>query len=209
MLKLVRVGLLLLLTELPHLVKAQFAKQYTAGSYVAASDSTRHIPGLLRLKTQRKLLVISPAGRKLHFTPAQVSSFQIGAHTYSVVRNVLVIQGSRTQDVKAAFAERLGSGRITLWRYTHLWNSGSDWLFLYRYPLSFYLVSGLGLPLQAVYDRGDAEAFQRQVRPLLQRRPDLLRLLNEGHIPYASLPAAIHALNTDASFIPPAAPNSE
>ncbi|RZL14820.1 MAG: hypothetical protein EOO62_04470 [Hymenobacter sp.] len=201
--------LVALLQLLPLMVQAQFPRQYAAGFYVPTSDSTRQLTGLLCLKTQQKLLVITPEGRKLHLTPAQVSRFRVGSHSYSVVRDVLVAQGSHILDVRAAFAERLDSGRINLWRYTHLWNSGSDWLFLYRYPLSFYLAAATGTRLVAIHDQGRSDAFQQQVRPLLQHRPDLVRLLDENRLTYANLPAAIRAYNTGAPFTPLSTPASE
>ena len=202
-----RLFLLATTLALPRQGQAQFDSHYGPGTYTLAGDSSQHLVGQLHLKTQQKLLVTTPAGRRLQLKPDQVSSFRIGPHTYTVLRDFVVVQGSQMREVRAAFAEQLSSGRVTLWRYTHRWNTGSDWLFLYHYPLSFYLVAGTGPHLVAICDRGSPEAFRQQVRPLLQQRPDLLHLLEEGRLTYDNLPATIRALNAGEVFDPPAALN--
>lgn len=204
MCKLLRLFLLAATLALPRLGWGQLSNHYIPGTYILISDTSRHLAGQLRLKTQQKLLVITPAGRRLQLKPDQVSSFRIGPHAYTVVREFVVVQGSRARDVRAAFAEQLSNGSVTLWRYTHRWNTGGDWLFLYRYPLTCYLVAGTGPHLAPIYDQGSPEAFRRQVRPLLQQYPGLLRLLEKGRLTYASLPEAIRALNLNmnAPFSP-------
>lgn len=199
-----RLFLLAATLVLPRLGQAQLDNRYAPGTYTLASDSGRHLAGQLRLKTHQKLLVITPAGRRLRLKPAQVCSFRLGPHTYTVVRDFVVVQGSQIRDVRAAFAEQLSSGRLTLWRYTHLWHTGGDWLFLYRYPLTCYLLAGTGPHLVVVHDQDGSEAFRQQVRPLLQRYPDLLCPLEEGRLTYANLPEAIRAFNTNAPFTPSA-----
>lgn len=193
---------LLVVLACPLLAQAQFTNRYEAGSYVLAADSLTSRVGQLRLKNQRKLLVMNAKGTRRRLTPAQISSFRIGTHRYAVVRDFLVQQGSRTVVVKAAFAERLASGQVTLFRYTHLWNSGAGWLYLYRYPISFYLVDNPTEPLLAIYNYFDYAKFQQQARAVLAQRPDLLRLLDEHRITYENFPAAIHSLNNQLPFDP-------
>lgn len=202
--------LLLYSLLLPQLAWAQFSKEFEAGSYILNINPSVRQYGQLKLRNERKLIIKTIEGRISKAKPKQISSFRIGDQQYIIIRNFRFIHNSVPVNIKTAFVERLDSGQVTIMRYSHLLNTGPDWLFLYRYPIQTYLLRAY--PDAAITEVGnyfDKSEFRRRAQPFLVLRADLVRLLAEERITYQNLPAAIHALNNNLPFQPPAATGTD
>jgi hypothetical protein len=186
--------------------------RFAVGSYVLRNQpSVRHY-GQLKLRNGRKLVVKTIAGKTRRIKARKALSYSIGQHRYSVINQLQFYIGSHLDLVseKAAYAQVLDSGKVVLLRYDHLFNTGIDWLFLYRYPTSVYLVRDQpDSAFAAIGDTFDKVYFQQHVRQFLVTRADLVNMLDAGLITYQNFPSAIHALNQNLPFCPLAVPKSK
>lgn len=197
----------LVIMLLPQIVQAQFSTNYEAGSYVLRNQpNTRHY-GQLKFRNGRKLLVKTEAGKKLRINAQKALSCSVGPHQYSVISRLQFSINSRSVNEKAVYAQVLDSGKITLLRYHHLLNTGTDWLFLYRYPIDVYLLRAQpDSSFTVVWDAYDKSYFRQHVRQFLTARADLVKLLDAGLITYQDFPNAISALNKNRLFQPTVVP---
>jgi hypothetical protein len=214
---------------------AQFSRKFQAGAYELATAPAGHQEGQLSLRNHDKLVVKTPQGRKLRLKPAQVRSFRIGARRYLAFTTVYPYHSQPAHnDDEPAFVEQLDSGRVMLLRYDQVGNTGIDWLFLYRYHDQYYfltnrqsftdtqrynratrppmVLSGYADSTVTMLPVGHRPAeptgFRKSVLPFLAARPDLARMLETGQLTLQNLPAAIHALNYNLPYLPPASRNS-
>ncbi|WP_152559937.1 hypothetical protein [Hymenobacter sp. IS2118] len=199
--------ILLAIGLLPSAARAQFSEAYETGSYVLKSGPSERHYGKLKLRNGRKLLVRTPKGKRIIVRARHALSCTIGQRHYAVIDDLQFDINSRSVNERAGFAQLLDSGKITLLRYDHLLNSGFDWFWLYRYPITVYLIRiQSDYPYTAAWETFDGSYFRRRVRSFLISRPDLVELLDKGAITYQNFPNAIRALNHNLSFQPSAVP---
>ena len=194
--------LILLLTSVfPQLVRAQF-NSFEPGAYILADAPTIVRRGELKLRGSDELIVKNETGQKLKFSPKEVVAFRIGEDKYVAVGRFTIGAGLSSFDVDQAFAKPLDGGVVELLYYEFTGHNYSGSAYLLRTASSStvsFMRGGLGA----------GKRFRETVRPFLLARPDFVRYLDEKRINIDNLAEAIHALNHNLPFTPPAALNLE
>lgn len=180
---------------------AQF-NSFEPGAYLLASAPTVVQKGELKLRGSDELVVKDPTGQKFKFTPKEVVAFRIGDDKYVAVGRFSVGAGLNSFEVEQAFAKPIESGGVELLYYEFAGHNYSGSAYLLRTPHS-----GIAAVMRGGLGAGNR--FREAVRPYLASRPDFVKYLDEKRINIDNLAEAIHALNHNLPFAPPAALNLE
>lgn len=187
---------------LPRLAQAQF-NSFEPGAYILNSTPAAVQKGELKFRGGDQLLVKDATGQKLKLTPKEVAAFRIGDDKYVAVGHFTLEIGLGGTEVDQAFAKPVDTGQVQLLHYEF---SG------YNYSGSAYLLRTTADATTVALVRNGASAgrrFREAVRPFLISRPEFVKYLDEKRINLDNLATAIHALNHNLPFTPPAALNLE
>ncbi|TVT43514.1 hypothetical protein FNT36_05345 [Hymenobacter setariae] len=183
-----------------------FGSTAEEGSYILVDNIRVRYTGKLKIFT--KELVVKEKGKTIHWHPDEVHSIRIGERRYTTARGFRTKSGfgSRVEE-NNVFVELLDSGKISLMRYDYSVGAPGS-----SSQLTAYLLkeadqdTAVTIPV-SVYT-GKGKRFRDALAPYVMKRPDLVKLLEDGSISIESLPALIHALNTNSPFIRPTRPGS-
>ena len=180
-----------------------FGHKAESGFYVLSDNRLVRYPGNIKVYAH-ELVVKDDQGKQLKYTPDEVYSAQIGTTHYIAASGFKTKSGfwSVKQDEKL-FVEVVDSGKISLYRYRYT-VGGPNYSSreLETYMLYDAAVdSTTTLPVSAYTGKG--KRFREALAPFVAARPDLLALLNNGSISIDELPAFVHALNANQTFVRP------
>lgn len=196
---------------LPQVLLAQLSA-FEPGSYVLAANRAVRHASLLKLRSSTVLLAKDADDKNIRLTPAEVSSFRIGARKFFVVSDVAE-QEEDGAAIGGIFVELLDSGTVTLMRYEYAvstapmmgagggmsygGSSGTRYVYMVCWSaakdptITVLPTGGMG---------GSGKKFREALLPYLAARPDLTKLAQDKRLTAENLRATIRALNAGKPF---------
>jgi len=173
-----------------------FRKRIKTDYYILNTNPKVVYAGKIKVY-EKELIVKSSQGKDLKYRPDEIYWAKVDTIRYIAANNFTIKSGFGSfNQASKLFVEIVDSGQVSLYRYNYDYSGRPDLVTFMLHDATTNSITTLPV---SVYT-GKGQRFRDALAPFVVARPDLLQLLEDGHITIHNLPLLLHALNYNEPF---------
>lgn len=181
--------------------RAPFGKRTKTDCYILNANPQVVYAGKIKVH-DKELIVKNSQGKDLKYKPDEVHWAKADTIRYVAANNFAIKSGFGSfNQASKLFVEIVDSGQVSLYRYDYSYpgsTAGSSMSFV-TFMLHDATTNSITTLPTSIYT-GKGQRFREALAPFVTTRPDLLQLVEDGHITISNLPLLLHALNYNEPF---------
>lgn len=178
-----------------------FGGRAKTGYYILNANPQVGYTGKIKVYA-KELIVKNSQGKDLKYKADEVYWAKIDTIRYTTANNFTIKSGFGSfNQTSKLFVEIVDSGQVSLYRYNYSYpgSAAGSTTDLVTFILHDATTNSITTLPVSVYT-GKGQRFREALTPYVEARPDLLQLLEDGHITIDNLPLLLHALNYAEPF---------